>query len=273
MRVLLIGDIIGRPGREVVRLLLPRFKVAHRIDFVVANGENAAGGTGITREKAEDLFRAGVHVITTGNHIWKHKTVLKYLDSEERLLRPANFSPRSPGRGWGVYRTDAGESVGVVNLQGRVFMAPSDCPFEEAERALEQIRPLAAVILVDFHAEATSEKQALGWFLDGSASVVAGTHTHVQTADEQILPQGTAYITDLGMTGPFDSIIGMEREPALSRFLDGMPRPMTPARDRLFLEGLVADIDASSGKARSVERIHLSVQPTPPGDDAAGGTP
>lgn len=255
MRILFIGDIVGKPGREALRLLLPGLVKKYKIDCAIANAENAAGGSGITPRIAEELFGFGLNMLTSGDHIWKRKEVLEIIDSEMRILRPANYPPGSPGRGYGTIETKKGKTLGVINLEGRVFMSTLDCPFKCAREALEELKEKTPVILVDIHAEATSEKIALGWFLDGMVSAVLGTHTHVQTADERILPGGTAYITDLGMTGPYDSVIGRKVEQILARFLTQMPVRFEMAQDNVQLHGVVLDIDEKTGKAASIERV------------------
>ncbi len=255
MRILFIGDIVGKPGREALRLLLPQLAKKYKVDLSIANAENAAGGSGITPRIAEELFGFGLNMLTSGDHIWKRKEVLEILDSEMRILRPANYPPGSPGRGCGSIETKKGKTLGVINLEGRVFMSTLDCPFKCARAAIEELKEKTPVILVDIHAEATSEKIAMGWFLDGMVSAVLGTHTHVQTADERILPGGTAYITDLGMTGPYDSVIGRKVEQILARFLTQMPVRFEMAQDNVQLHGVVLDIDEKTGKATSIERI------------------
>jgi metallophosphoesterase (TIGR00282 family) len=258
MRLLFCGDIVGRAGRDAVVERLPGLKRNHGIDFVVANGENAAGGFGITRKICDDLFGAGVDCITTGNHVWDQKETVGFIGNEPRLLRPANYPAGVPGRGSYVAQTSDGRAVGVINVMGRVFMTPIDDPFAVVLREIEAIRHRARIILVDMHAEATSEKIAMGWHLDGRVTAVIGTHTHVQTADERILPNGTAYMTDAGMTGPHDSIIGMEREPSLARFLNGMPSKFEPASGNPRLNGAIVDADDKTGRARSITRISYS---------------
>jgi metallophosphoesterase (TIGR00282 family) len=227
----------------------------YAIDFVIANVENAAGGFGITRQIGDGLASNGIDVMTSGNHIWDKKEALDYVAAEPRLLRPANYPAGAPGRGSILARTDDGRGVGVINVMGRVFMNPLDDPFAGVLREIESLAGRTRVILVDFHAEATSEKIAMGWHLDGRVSAVVGTHTHVQTADERVLPGGTAYITDAGMTGPHDSIIGTEREPALARFLTGMPTRFEPASGNPRLHGVVIEVDEATGKATSVTRL------------------
>ncbi|MFC1631011.1 TIGR00282 family metallophosphoesterase [Candidatus Omnitrophota bacterium] len=260
MNILFIGDIVGRPGREAIRVLLPKLVKKHKIDLSIANAENAAGGSGVTPQLAEELFGYGLDFLTSGDHIWKKKEIYETLDQEPRLLRPANYPKPAVGRGYGVTKTRSGLPVGVMNLEGRVFMSSLDCPFKCAEEAAAEMRKQTPIILVDMHAEATSEKIALGWFLDGSVSAVVGTHTHVQTADERILPQGTAYITDLGMTGPCDSVIGRKTDQIIERFLTQLPGRFEMAKDNVQLHGVVLDIDQTSGRARSIERIQEKLE-------------
>jgi len=258
MKLLFIGDIIGRPGRELLRKGLKRLVEHHGVDFVIANAENSAAGFGITKDIGDTLLEYGVDVMTSGNHIWDKKEALEYIAKERRLLRPANYPSGSPGRGSAVIESGDGRSVGVVNVQGRVFMVAIDDPFAVVLKEIESLRGRTKIIVVDFHAEATSEKVAMGWHLDGKATLVVGTHTHVQTADERILPNGTAYLTDAGMTGPHDSIIGMEREPALSRFLTALPAKFEPATGNPRLNGVIVDADDATGKALAVTRISYS---------------
>lgn len=255
VRLFFIGDIIGKPGRQALSASLHRIVDRFRIDLVIANGENAAGGFGLTEETAGDLFSQGVHVLTSGNHIWDKKDALQLIECEERILRPANYPPETAGRGWGVYETASGVPVGVINLEGRVFMNNLDCPFRKADELVGQLRPTTAVILVDFHAEATSEKRALGWYLDGRVSAVVGTHTHVQTADEEILPNGTAYLTDAGMTGSFDSVIGMNREQAVRKFVSQMPVKFDVAKRDIRVNGVVIEVDEETGRAVDIIRV------------------
>jgi metallophosphoesterase (TIGR00282 family) len=258
MNILVIGDIVGRPGRELVRRGLRPLVEHHGIELVIANVENAAAGFGLTREIGEEFLKWGVDVMTSGNHIWDKKEILEYIPTEPRLLRPANYPAGVPGRGAYVATARNGESVGVINVMGRVFMLSIDDPFAVVLQEIEAIRHWARVVIVDFHAEATSEKVAMGWHLDGKATAVFGTHTHVQTADERVLPNGTAYITDTGMTGPHDSIIGMDREGALSRFLNGMPSRFEPASGNPRLNGVVVSVDAATGRATGILRISYS---------------
>jgi hypothetical protein len=258
MRLLFIGDIVGRPGRDLVRQGLEALAVHHRVDLVIANAENAAGGSGITREIGDQLLDAGVDVMTSGNHIWAKREAIDYIGAEPRLLRPANYPAGTPGRGSYVARTPDGQSVGVINVMGRVFMTPIDDPFAVVLSEIEALRPRCHVIFVDFHAEATSEKVAMGWHLDGKVTAVIGTHTHVQTADERLLPGGTAYLTDVGMTGPHDSVIGVEIAPALSRFVSAMPARFEPATGNPRLNAVIVEADEKSGRAVAVERLSYS---------------
>jgi metallophosphoesterase (TIGR00282 family) len=258
MNILFIGDIVGRPGRDLVQKGLRGLVEHFDIDCTIANAENAAAGFGITRDIGEALLDWGVDVMTSGNHIWDKKEALDYIGTEPRLLRPANYPVGVPGRGSYVVQTRDGRSVGVINVMGRVFMAPLDDPFAVVLREIDAIRHRARIIFVDMHAEATSEKVAMGWHLDGKVTAVIGTHTHVQTADERILPHGTAYMTDSGMTGPHDSIIGMEREPSLARFLNGLPSKFEPASGNPRLNGAVIEADDKTGRATKVTRISYS---------------
>ena len=258
MNLLFIGDIVGRPGRDLVQRGLRGLVEHFDIDLTIANAENSAAGFGITRDIGETLLEWGVDVMTSGNHIWDKKEVLEYIGAEPRLLRPANYPAGVPGRGSYVAQTRDGRAVGVINVMGRVFMTPIDDPFAVVLREIEAIRHRTRVIFVDMHAEATSEKIAMGWHLDGKVTAVVGTHTHVQTADERVLPHGTAYITDVGMTGPHDSIIGMEKEPSLARFLNGMPSRFEPASANPRLNGVVVQADDKTGRATTITRISYS---------------
>jgi 2',3'-cyclic-nucleotide 2'-phosphodiesterase len=259
MKILFIGDIVGRPGRRAVRELLPAFIEDSRIDLVIANCENAAAGFGITRDIVEELYRCRIDILTSGNHFWDKKEVLEFVDDYETLLRPANYPEGAPGFGSVVMPCPSGVHVGVINLAGRVFMRPLDCPFKIARREIEKLKKRTKILLVDIHAEATSEKQALGWFLDGQVSAVIGTHTHVQTADERILPQGTAYMTDAGMTGPFDSIIGTKKDAVLERFLIQIPNKFEVAKDDVRLQGALMTIDENTGRSLDIERISIKL--------------
>jgi len=258
MNILFVGDIVGRPGRELVRKGLRALIDHHDLDLVIANVENAAAGFGVTKDIGDTLLEAGVDVMTSGNHIWDKKEVLDYIPLESRLLRPANYPAGVPGRGTCVAQTGDGRAVGVINVMGRIFMLPIDDPFAVVLREIEAIRHRTRVILVDFHAEATSEKMAMGWHLDGKVTAVIGTHTHVQTADERVLPGGTAYLTDAGMTGPHDSIIGMETAPSLARFLSGMPTKFEPASGNPRLNGIIIEADDKTGRAKGVTRVSYS---------------
>ncbi len=259
MRLLFIGDIVGRPGRELARVGVGPLVDFHGIDLVIANGENAAAGFGITREIGEQLFDCGVDVLTSGNHIWDKKEALDYIGIEPRLLRPANYPAGAPGNGAYLARTRAGVSVGVVNVMGRVFMQQIDDPFAVVLKEVEALRPRTRIILVDMHAEATSEKLAMGWHLDGKVTAVVGTHTHVQTADERILPRGTAYLTDVGMTGPHDSIIGVEVAPALNRFITALPQKFETATANPRLNAVIVEADDQTGRAVDIERLSYSL--------------
>jgi 2',3'-cyclic-nucleotide 2'-phosphodiesterase len=256
MRILFIGDIVGSPGREMVTKHLAALVEQNRVDLVIINGENSAAGFGITPKIADELLALGADVITGGNHSWDKKEILEYIPNEPRLLRPANF-PKSPGRGLYLGTSRGGVRYAVLNLQGRVFMTQLDCPFRTADAELAKIPPDVKIIFVDMHAEATSEKQAVGWYLDGRVSVVVGTHTHVATADERVLPNGTAYITDVGMTGPHESVIGMDRGAMVKRFLDSMPTKFEVAIADARINGILADVDDSTGRARSIVRVRV----------------
>ncbi len=259
MRILFIGDIFGSPGRKVVADHLADIVSNKKIDLVVANGENAAAGFGITPRLAEDLFQLGIEVMTTGNHVWDKKEILDYLARQPRLLRAANYPAQAPGGGVFCGQTRAGVPYAVLHLMGRIFMEPLDCPFRTAEAELARLPAECRIRIVDFHCEASSEKQAFGWFLDGRVTAVVGTHTHVPTADERVLPGGTAYITDVGMTGPYESVIGVDRQIAVQKFLTHMPARFEPARDDVRLAAVILDADETSGRARSIERYMLSV--------------
>jgi 2',3'-cyclic-nucleotide 2'-phosphodiesterase len=255
MKLLFIGDVFGRPGRELLRKAMPSLVERFAPDLVVANVENAAAGFGITREVGNAILAMGVHVMTSGNHVWDKKEAIEYVRTESRLLRPANYPAGVPGRGSCLANALNGNAVGVVNVMGRVFMTSLDDPFAVVLNEIEALAQHVRVILVDFHAEATSEKIAMGWHLDGKVTAVIGTHTHVQTADEQILPGGTAYMTDVGMTGPHDSIIGVDKEAALSRFLKGMPVRFEPAKGNPRLHAVLVTADPDTGKAVDVLRL------------------
>ena len=254
MRILFIGDIVGSPGRRIILERLEDIVSSEQADLVIANGENAASGFGITPRLTEELLSAGIEVLSGGNHIWDRKEILDFIPREPRLLRPANFPVASPGSGLFCGTSHKGTPYAVLSLQGRIFMASNDDPFSVADRELAKLQPETKVIIVDMHAEATSEKLAMGWYLDGRASAVVGTHTHVATADEQILPGGTAYITDVGMTGPHDSVIGMEKGAVIKRFLDGMPVHFEVATGDIQMNAVLIEVDSVSGRAVSVGR-------------------
>lgn len=255
-RVLFLGDICAEPGREAVKRLLPGLKAEHRADFVIANAENAAGGYGITSRLAEELLESGIDCLTTGDHAFERKESWEYFQSQPRLLRPLNYPSRAPGRGEAVFDLD-GFKLAVVNLQGRVFMKPLDCPFQRLEAVLPGLRAQTRIIVVDFHAEATAEKQVMGRLLDGRVSAVLGTHTHVQTADEQVLRQGTAYISDVGMCGAFDSILGMNADGAMTRMLHQMPVRLHPARGIPKVNGVMVEVDEETGRSNSILRFNV----------------
>src|SRR5712671_5543475 len=258
IRILFIGDIVGRPGRDLVKHGLQAIVDHHQIDFVIANAENAAAGFGITREIGDQLLDWGVDVMTSGNHIWDKKEALDYIGTEPRLLRPANYPAGAPGKGTYLARTEDGRTAGVVNVMGRVFMLNIDDPFQVALREIEALKLRTRIVFVDFHAEATSEKIAMGWHLDGRVTAMIGTHTHVQTADERILPKGTAYLTDVGMTGPHDSIIGVEIGAALGRFLTALPQKFETATGNPRLNAVIVDADEKTGRATDIERLSYS---------------
>ncbi len=262
-RILFLGDVCAEPGRRVVKVLLPKLRAELQCDFCIVNGENAAGGYGITPRVAEELFSAGADCITTGDHAFDRKEIWDYLNAEPRILRPINFPSEAPGRGWAVFdlarqgSADTGEveKIAVINLVGRVFMKPVDCPFQRIKPVISGLSKITPVILVEFHAEATAEKQALGWFLDGQVSAVLGTHTHIQTTDDHILPGGTAYITDAGMCGAFDSVLGMKKELAIRRMTEMLPIRLQPAVNDLRLNGVLIEIESTTGRAVRIERL------------------
>ncbi len=255
--VLFIADVIGSPGREAVRQLLPELRRRHDVHLVVCNCENSAAGMGVTRETARDLFDAGCDVLTGGNHLWDKKDGHEFIAEEPRLVRPANLPPGTPGKGVRVFRATNGAAVAVVNLLGRVFMREADCPFRAVDAALAELKDQAKLVLVDFHAEATAEKMAFAWHVDGRVSAVVGTHTHVQTADERVLPKGTAFLSDAGMTGGFESVIGMDRHAALRRFLTALPERLSPADGDVRVNAVLFELDDATGRARSVQRLQL----------------
>jgi metallophosphoesterase (TIGR00282 family) len=256
LKVLFVGDIVGKPGRAAVRHFLPLLRERHALDLCVGNSENSAGGAGITPDSAEDLLAAGLDLLTGGNHTWAKREIVPYLERDgSRQLRPANYPAGAPGRGHAVVAARDGRKLGVLNLEGRLFMKSLDCPFRAADRLVEELRRETPCILVDMHCEATSEKGAMGHYLDGRVSAVLGTHTHVQTSDERLLGGGTAFQTDVGMCGPWDSVIGVRKEAAIDRFISGRPTPFETARGEAVLQGAIVDIDDRTGRALSIERI------------------
>jgi 2',3'-cyclic-nucleotide 2'-phosphodiesterase len=266
MRILFVGDVVGKPGRQAIQALVPKLRTSHRADFVIVNAENSAGGLGVTRDIAISMYQcAKVDVITLGNHAWSKREVHSYLDEELRILRPANYPPGVPGRGFGIFQTPGGP-LAIIVVQARTFMEPTENPFHVADALLEEAHRTTKAVFVEIHGEATSEKQAFGWYVDGRASAVVGTHTHVQTADERILPGGTAYLTDAGMTGPMDSVIGMRVDSVLPRFTTHMPNRFEVAEGPSKLNAVVVDVDMATGRSTAIERIqefHLEKKPEP----------
>jgi len=270
MKILFIGDIVGSPGRAAVKAVVPRLREKYGLDMVIANAENSAGGSGITPRTARDLFQSHCDVLTSGDHVWRRPEVIELLNKEANILRPANFPKVTPGRGSVVFKTGKGLKVGVLCLLGKVFVeAMVDSPFRSAQEEVASLRQETPMVIVDMHAEATSEKVAMGWFLDGEVSAVVGTHTHIQTADERILPHGTAYITDVGMTGPYDSVIGRKKDKIIERFLTGMPTRFELGTEDVALCGVVLEIDEKTGKALSIERIWEKVETDVASDEEA----
>lgn len=260
MNIMVIGDIVGKPGRAIVRALLPRLQREHDISFTIANAENAAGGRGITREVKDELLGAGIDAITMGNHIWDNKNIFSFIDDEPRLIRPVNYPGDCPGQGYHVYDAGFNKKVAVINASGRIYLPPMDCPFQAVNYILEDLGKTVDYIIVDFHAEATSEKQAFGYYFDGRVTAVLGTHTHVQTADEKIMPEGTAYITDLGMTGPIHSILGMEKEPIIEKFLNARPARFDVATGPAQLQGVTLALDESSNQVLGIKRFSYIIK-------------
>ncbi|QWV92563.1 TIGR00282 family metallophosphoesterase [Geomonas oryzisoli] len=258
VKLLFIGDVIGKPGREALSRELHRIVDRHMVDLVIANGENAAGGFGLTEETAQDLFKCGVQMITSGNHIWDKKDALEYIKREDRIVRPANYPDGTPGKGTTIVKTPGGVKVGILNLEGRVFMNNLDCPFRCADKEIAKLKEETPIIFVDFHAEATSEKVSLGWYLDGRVAAVIGTHTHVQTADERILTAGTAYMTDAGMTGSFDSVIGVKKEEAILKFVTQRPSKFEVAKKDIRINAVAIEVDERTGLALNIERINIA---------------
>ncbi|MBU8907369.1 TIGR00282 family metallophosphoesterase [Desertibacillus haloalkaliphilus] len=257
MKILFIGDVVGSPGRKMINEYLPRLKKKYRPTVTIVNGENAAGGKGITQKIYKSFLDAGAQAVTLGNHAWDNREIFDFIDDAQAMIRPANFPEKTPGNGSMIVKVNDLE-VGIINLQGRTFLPPIDCPFKKADELISQLKKRTPFIFVDFHAEATSEKQAMGWYLDGKVSAVVGTHTHTQTADERILPSGTAYITDVGMTGPYDGILGVEREAVLYKFLTSLPVRFEVTKGREQLNGVLVDVDAKTGQAKSIKRILIN---------------
>lgn len=256
IRILFVGDIVGAVGRKALKTCLPRLRDKYNPGFIIVNGENAAGGRGINASIVKEFYEWGVHGITMGNHTWDQKEIFDFIDKEERLVRPANFPPGTPGRGFAYIKGKEGE-LAIVNLQGRTFLPPIDCPFRKADEIVEQARKRTRYVLVDFHAEATSEKLAMGWHLDGKVSAVVGTHTHVQTNDERVLPQGTAYVTDVGMTGPRDGILGMERTSVMQKFKTSLPVRFVVDEGKWHFHAVVIDLNPATGLAQSIRLIRM----------------
>jgi metallophosphoesterase (TIGR00282 family) len=262
MRVLILGDVVGRPARRAIRDLVPSLIDREGIDLAIANAENAAGGIGVDLKSANELLSSGLDVLTSGNHIWKKKEIYRYLDDHSELIRPANYPEGAPGRGWCAWQNEDGLKALVINVQGRVFMPNHvDDPFRSVDAICRERGRHSRVIIVDMHAEATSEKNAMGWHLNGRASIVFGTHTHVQTSDDRIFPGGTAYITDVGMCGPLDSVIGMDKETVIKGFLSQLPRQFEVAHENVVLQGIIVDVDEDSGQAREIRRLRIPWQP------------
>jgi metallophosphoesterase (TIGR00282 family) len=260
MRVLFLGDVVGKPGRRAIQRHLPRLIDTEHLSLVIANCENVADGAGVDPKSAHELFEAGVDILTSGNHIWRHKEIIDFIETEPRLLRPANFPPGTPGVGWAFYETAAGVPVAILNLMGRVFMDSVDCPFQTAQNLLPQLKARAQTIFVDMHCEASSEKAAMGWFLAGKVTAVVGSHTHVQTADERLLLDCTAYVTDAGMCGPRDSVIGIDKDSAIRRFITHLPVKFVVASGPTIVQGVIVDVDPETGRALAVRRVqHVEV--------------
>lgn len=254
MRILMVGDVVGRPGRTALAESLPALRRDHRIDLILANGENSAGGIGITPATAEELFKSGVDIITTGNHVWHHREIVPLLESESRIVRPLNMPPGVPGHGYMV-----ADKIMVVNLLGRVFIGQFECPFRTMDQLLQEINPRPRIVIVDFHAEATAEKVALGWYLDGRVSAVLGTHTHVGTVDTRILPRGTAFVSDVGMVGASESVIGDDVQLAIEKFLTTMPHRLTVGKGDTTFNSVVVEVEDDTGKALSIDRLDLTL--------------
>ncbi|MDF0725109.1 TIGR00282 family metallophosphoesterase [Cytobacillus sp. S13-E01] len=257
MRILFIGDVVGSPGRDMISEYLPKLKAKFHPTITIVNGENAANGKGITEKIYRSFLESGAQAVTLGNHTWDNKEIFEFIDSAKKLVRPANFPEETPGKGM-VFINSNGQEVAIINLQGRTFLPPIDCPFKEVDKLIEEAKKRTSIIFVDFHAEATSEKQAMGWYLDGRVTAVVGTHTHVQTADNRILPMGTAYITDVGMTGPYDGILGVEREAVLKKFITTLPVRFEVTGGRSQLNGVLVEVDKNTGQAKKINRILIN---------------
>ena len=257
LRALMVGDVVGQPGRDILSKRLSAYREKKQIDFCVANAENASGGSGITEANAREVLKSGVDVITMGDHVWRRKEIARFMETDPRILRPANYSPLASGTGMGIYTLPSGVTLGVINLIGRVFLKPSDCPFRAADQALRQLTPHTSNIFVDFHAEATAEKIAMGWHLAGRVTCVFGTHTHVQTADETVLPNGTAFICDIGMTGPHDSVLGRRKDRVLKATLTQMPHHFEVASGDVRISGAIVTFNAETGRATSIDRVQI----------------
>jgi len=255
LNILVIADIVGRPGRRAIKGLLPGIQKQENIDFVIANAENAAGGRGLTRQVMNELLGSGIDVLTMGNHVWDNKEIYSFVDDEFRLVRPVNFPPYCPGQGYHVYTGGINKKIAVINAMGRIFLPPLDCPFRTVEQVIEEVKELSDIIIIDFHAEATSEKLAMGYYLDGKVTAVLGTHTHIQTADERILPRGTAYITDLGMTGPQESILGMDKDMVINKIIYQRPVRLEVAGGTAILQGVILRTDDSNNQVREIIRV------------------
>lgn len=255
MNILVIGDIVGRAGRRAVKALLPVVRQEYAVDFVIANAENASGGRGLTGDVMQELVYTGIDVLTMGNHVWDNKDIFRFIDEEPRLIRPLNYPAPCPGQGYHIYTAGFSTRIAVINASGRVFLPPLDCPFMAVDEVVNSVRDNADIIIVDFHAEATSEKVAFGYYFDGRVQAVLGTHTHIQTSDERILPMGTAYITDLGMTGPYESVLGMKKELVLEKFLTGRPVRLEVASGKVQLEGVVLTVDETTYQVSKITRI------------------
>lgn len=257
MNILFIGDVVGKPGRHAVAKIVPQLRRERYVEFVIANGENSAHGAGLTASTVKELLAAGVDVITSGDHVWDQKEIYEVIEQESRLIRPLNYPSPAPGRGSVVVTVAERFSVAVLNLVGRVYMPDTDCPFRAAQSEVARLRKQTNIIVVDLHAEATSEKMAMGWFLDGQVSAIVGTHTHVATADERVLPKGTAFISDAGMTGPHDSVLGRDSQAVIRRFLTQLPQRLEVAEHDIVLNGVIVDVDENTGLARSIERVRV----------------